>query len=49
MRLPYKVQKDEDDAQLALQFIQADQSVAFDIASTVDAFQINMKTYWVNH
>lgn len=38
MRLPYKVQKDEDDAQLALQFIQADQSVAFDIASTVDAF-----------
>ncbi len=25
VRLPYKVQKDEDDAQLALQFIQADQ------------------------
>ncbi|EOO16310.1 ammonia-dependent NAD(+) synthetase [Bacillus cereus] len=38
VRLPYKVQKDEDDAQLALQFIQADQSVSFDIASTVDAF-----------
>ena len=38
MRLPYKSTKDEDDAQLALQFIQADQSVAFDIASTVDAF-----------
>jgi NAD+ synthase len=38
VRLPYKVQKEEDDAQLALQFIQADQSVAFDIASTVDAF-----------
>ncbi|MED1012240.1 ammonia-dependent NAD(+) synthetase [Bacillus mycoides] len=38
VRLPYKVQKDEDDAQLALQFIQADQSVAFDIASTVDSF-----------
>lgn len=38
VRLPYKVQKDEDDAQLALQFIQADQSTAFDIASTVDAF-----------
>lgn len=38
VRLPYKVQKDEDDAQLALQFIQADQSVAFDIASTVDTF-----------
>lgn len=38
VRLPYKVQKDEEDAQLALQFIQADQSVAFDIASTVDAF-----------
>ncbi|MES9701004.1 ammonia-dependent NAD(+) synthetase [Bacillus sp. JJ927] len=38
VRLPYKIQKDEDDAQLALQFIQADQSVAFDIASTVDSF-----------
>ncbi len=35
---PIKCKKDEDDAQLALQFIQADQSVAFDIASTVDAF-----------
>ncbi|PQZ53396.1 MULTISPECIES: ammonia-dependent NAD(+) synthetase [Bacillus] len=38
VRLPYKVQKDEDDAQLALQFIKPDQSVAFDIATTVDAF-----------
>ncbi|PFJ10910.1 NAD(+) synthase [Bacillus cereus] len=38
VRLPYKVQKDEDDAQLALQFIQADQSVSFDIASTVNTF-----------
>lgn len=38
VRLPYHVQKDEDDAQLALQFIRPDQSVAFDIASTVDTF-----------
>ena len=29
VRLPYKVQKDEDDAQLALQFIQADQVCCF--------------------
>ncbi|PFA24526.1 NAD(+) synthase [Bacillus cereus] len=38
VRLPYKVQKDEDDAQLALQFIKPDQSIAFDIAPAVDAF-----------
>lgn len=43
VRLPYHVQKDEDDAQLALQFIQPDQSVAFDIASTVDAFSNQYK------
>lgn len=39
MRLPYGVQKDEDDAQLALSFIQPDVSVTFDIKPTVDAFK----------
>jgi NAD+ synthase len=38
VRLPYGVQKDEDDAQLALSFIQPDKSVAFDISDSVDAF-----------
>jgi NAD+ synthase len=38
VRLPYGIQKDEDDAQLALSFIQPDESIAFDISSTVDAF-----------
>src|SRR5687768_4313341 len=30
VRLPYGIQKDEDDAQLALSFIQPDESIAFD-------------------
>lgn len=38
VRLPYGVQQDEDDAQLALQFIQPDKAVAFNIASAVDEF-----------
>lgn len=38
LRLPYGVQKDEDDAQLALKFIQPDESFEFDIKDTVDAF-----------
>lgn len=36
MRLPYAVQRDEDDAQLALSFIDPDRSVAVDIAPSVD-------------
>ncbi len=36
MRLPYAVQRDEDDAQLALSFIQPDHSVAVNIAPAVD-------------
>ncbi len=36
VRLPYKVQADEDDAQLALSFIQPDASIVFDIAQGVD-------------
>lgn len=39
MRLPYGVQKDEADAQLALTFIAPDRTVTFDIKSTVDAFK----------
>lgn len=38
VRLPYGVQKDEDDAQLALSFIKPDKSVAFDISGAVNAF-----------
>jgi NAD+ synthase len=37
VRLPYGVQADEDDAQLALSFIVPDRSVVVDIKSTVDA------------
>ncbi|QIK64454.1 ammonia-dependent NAD(+) synthetase [Leucobacter viscericola] len=37
VRLPYSVQHDEDDAQLALSFIRPDRSVTVDIASGVDA------------
>lgn len=38
VRLPYGIQQDEDDAQLALQFIQPDKAVAFNIASSVNEF-----------
>ena len=37
VRLPHGVQHDEDDAQLALSFIQADESVAVDIAPATTA------------
>lgn len=37
MRLPYGVQQDEHEAQAALQFIQADQLVTFNIKAGVDA------------
>lgn len=37
MRLPYGVQRDEDDAQLALRFIQPDEAVTFNIQKSVDA------------
>jgi NAD+ synthase len=36
VRLPYTVQADEDDAQLALQFIRPDHSATFNIALAVD-------------
>lgn len=38
VRLPYAVQKDEDDAQRALRFIQPDKSVVFNIQPVVDTF-----------
>lgn len=39
LRLPYGVQKDEADAQLALDFIEPDESFEFNIKATVDAFE----------
>jgi NAD+ synthase len=39
VRLPYGVQHDEDDAQLALSFIQPMRSVAFNIRRGVDGFE----------
>lgn len=39
VRLPYKVQADEDDAQLALQFIAPDESLVFNVAEAVDGFE----------
>lgn len=38
VRLPYRVQADEDDAQAALRFIRADRNVTYDIAPAVDGF-----------
>ncbi len=40
VRLPYKVQMDEDDAQQALQFIQADKVVTVNIATEVDHIKL---------
>ena len=37
VRLPYGTQRDEDDAQKALEFIRADREVNFNIAQAVDA------------
>jgi len=39
VRLPYAVQRDEDDAQLALRFIQPDETVTFNIQRAVDGFE----------
>lgn len=44
IRLPYGVQKDEEDAQLALSFIQPDETFTFDISSTVDTFANQYKS-----
>lgn len=39
VRLPYRVQFDEDDAQAAMEFIAADEEITFNIAEAVDGFQ----------
>ncbi|MFC5369297.1 ammonia-dependent NAD(+) synthetase [Arcanobacterium bovis] len=39
VRLPYRIQVDEDDAQAALRFIQPDRVVTFNIGDAVDAFE----------
>ncbi len=39
VRLPYGVQRDEDDAQLALRFIQPDRVVTFNVKRGVDGFE----------
>lgn len=39
VRLPYGTQKDEEDAQLALSFIQPDKVKTFNIKSSVDSFE----------
>ena len=39
VRLPYGVQKDEEDAQRALQFIQPDESYSFNIKAAVDSVE----------
>ncbi len=44
VRLPYKVQHDEDDAQLALDFIQPKTSWTYNIAPGVDGFEDEYRT-----
>lgn len=39
MRLPYRVQRDEADAQAALAFIAADECLTYDVAPGVDGFE----------
>ncbi|MFC4903028.1 ammonia-dependent NAD(+) synthetase [Kocuria oceani] len=39
VRLPYRVQHDEEDAQAALRFIAADRTITYDIAPAVDGFE----------
>lgn len=40
VRLPYGVQLDESDAQLALEFIAPDETITYNVAAPVDAFEI---------
>ena len=44
VRLPYKVQADEDDAQAALRFIMPQQTVTYNIAEAVDGFESAFET-----
>lgn len=41
IRLPYGIQKDEDDAQLAIRFINPDETVIFNIKPTVHTFSLD--------
>lgn len=43
MRLPYGVQRDEDDAQLSIDFIEPNESITVNIKSTVDALHAEVK------
>ena len=43
VRLPYSVQRDEDDAQLALDFIRADRELTVNIAAAVDGMVIEVE------
>lgn len=43
VRLPYKVQADEEDAQAALRFIMPQQTVTYNIADAVDGFESAFK------
>ncbi|MCR8842506.1 ammonia-dependent NAD(+) synthetase [Paenibacillus sp. SC116] len=44
IRLPYGTQKDEDDAQLALQFIKPDHTLVFNIEGSVDALAVSYES-----
>ncbi|MDY6051719.1 MAG: ammonia-dependent NAD(+) synthetase [Rothia sp. (in: high G+C Gram-positive bacteria)] len=44
VRLPYKVQADEEDAQAALRFIMPQQTVTYNIAEAVDGFESAFET-----
>ncbi|WP_404332660.1 ammonia-dependent NAD(+) synthetase [Mesobacillus maritimus] len=48
VRLPYGVQKDEDDAQAALNFIKADEEYVYNIKSAVDAAETEYNTMGAN-
>lgn len=43
MRLPYGVQRDEDDAQLSIDFIEPSESITVNIKSSVDALHAEVK------
>lgn len=44
MRLPYRVQHDEDDAQAAMDFVAADREVSLNVGPSVDAFDAEYVT-----
>lgn len=44
VRLPYRVQYDEDDAQAAMDFVAADEEVTYNVGPAVDAFEAEYLT-----